>query len=233
MKSLAFAAGLLIAGSAPALAEFQGSVYLGWNDSFNSDATFTGNALNTTVQDIPWLGLSFFKDGGAPYYGLRAGYWLGSDAHWGVFLDYTHAKVRADPNAMVTYTGGTGTIGDIFEQFEFTDGLNVLTLNAFYRTEPMGRFQLYFGAGAGINVPHVEVESATLGIPETFRYQFGGFSAEALAGVDFRITDHLSLFTEYKLIYSNINAPLNGGFNIQTSIFTNQIAAGLSVRLGN
>jgi lipid A oxidase len=234
LKVLSLAAGALVGVSGPALCEFQGSVYLGWNGSFDSDVTFTGNGMNTTFQDVPWQGLSFFNDGGAPYYGARAGYWF--DPHWGVFLDYTHAKVRADPGAMVSFSGtssGTAMIGDVFERFEFTDGINILTVNALYRTDPMGRFQPYFGVGAGFTRPHVEVTSTTLGLPETFQYEFGGMAAEALAGIDFRINDWLSIFTEYKLSYSHIDAPLTGGYNVETSIFTNQIAAGLSFRFGH
>lgn len=235
-RSAAVAIGLVLGAALPAHAEFQGSVYFGWNGSFDSDVTFTGNGMNTTFQDVPWQGLSFFNDGGAPYFGVRAGYWLGSDAHWGVFLDYTHAKVRADPDATVTYSGtssGTAAIEDVFERLEFTDGINILTLNALYRLDPIGRFQPYFGVGAGVNRPHVEVTSAMLGLPKTFQYEFGGFAAQGLAGVDLRITEHLSVFAEYKLSYSMVDAPLTGGYNIETSIFTNQIAAGVSFRLGN
>jgi lipid A oxidase len=220
--------------------EFSLGVYGGWNGSFNSDVRFTDPDTDWTVNSVPWQGLSFLGDGGAPYYGVRGTWW--SDQNWGVMLDFTHAKVRADPNATVNYGGvldggnnsGSGPVSGLFDLLEFTDGINILTINGMYRFRPVGHFRPYVGAGIGINVPHVEVESpGGSPFPRTFAYEYGGFAAQALAGVEVPVGEHFSLFGEYKLSWAGVNAPMEGGYRIHTDIITNHILAGVSVRFGN
>lgn len=242
--SIAVAAGIVaLAATTAARAEFQFGVYGGWNGSFNSDVTFTDPDTNWTVSDVPWQGLSFFGDGGAPYYGLRGTYWQPGPQGWGIMLDFTHAKVRADPNATVSYSGtidggnvsGSGPVGSLFNVLEFTDGISMLTLNGVYRFEPIGYFRPYVGAGVGINVPHVEVTGTgpTSSFGTTFAYEYGGLAAQVLAGVDVPVTKHLSLFGEYKLSWAGVKAPMAGGYTIHTDIITNHLLAGVAVRFGD
>jgi lipid A oxidase len=234
-------AGAVALAATAARAEWQFGAYGGWNGSFNSDVTFTDPDTDWTVSDVPWDGLSFFGDGGAPYYGLRATYWQPGQQGWGVMFDYTHAKVRALADATVSYNGtldgssynGTGTIGGLFDVLEFTDGISLFTLNGMYRFQPVGIFQPYLGAGIGFNVPHVEVTGNSTGFPTTFMYHYGGFAAQVLAGVDVPITKHISVFGEYKLSWAGVSSPLTGGYHIDTDIITNHVLAGVSVRFGN
>jgi lipid A oxidase len=246
MKLLVSAVGIGIAAllvAAPARAEFQIGLYGGWNGTHNSDVTFTGPGTNWTVQSVPWDGLPFTFDGAAPYYGARVIYWPDSMPHWGLMFDLTHAKVRAKADATVNYSGtingnpvnGTDQIGNIFDRLEFTDGFTMLTVNSMYRFEPLGRFQPYVGAGAGISIPHVEVTGAGVasGLPTTFDYAYGGFAAQVLAGVDIEVTRHFSLFTEYKFSWAGINAPLSdSAYRIHTDLFTHHVLFGASVRFG-
>jgi lipid A oxidase len=155
-------------------------------------------------------------------------------------FDLTHAKVRADPNATVNFSGtldgvltpGSGQIGNLFDLLEFTDGFTMLTVNGMYRFEPMGRFQPYLGAGLGITIPHVEVDGGTTPFARTFDYEFGGMTAQALAGVDIQLTKHFSLFTEYKFSWAGIDAPMVDGYRIHTDLFTHHVLLGASLRFG-
>jgi lipid A oxidase len=66
------------------------------------------------------------------------------------------------------------------------DGLNLLTLNALYRMPLEGtKFVPYVGAGAGVNIRHLEV---TRGSGRTFEYQLGGATLQAQAGVAYEFT---------------------------------------------
>lgn len=207
----------LLAALGPARAEYVISAYGGYNFSFDSDVDLIG-APSTRRLDVEWDGRTF--ESGAPFYGVRATAW-GNDLgrpHWGLALDYAHAKVAADP-----LPPGIRTL-------EFTDGLNLLTLNALYRTEPMGRVTPYAGLGLGVAIPHVEFQE--IGGPRTFEYQVAGPAVQALAGADVALTEFLSIFGEYKLSYSHNEADLKGGGSLATDIVTNQIVLGASLRFG-
>ncbi len=116
-----------------------------------------------------WEGKSF---GSPPYYGGRVTWWLENfnKPNWGISLDYTHDKVYADDDTLAK----TG-----WSHFEFTDGLNLITVNGLYRfQDPTRRWTPYLGAGIGVNIPHVEVIR-----PEgkTWAYEFGGVTLQAQA----------------------------------------------------
>ncbi len=231
-----------LTATASAAGEFQVGVYGGWNGTHNSDVTFTDPDTNWTVQGVPWAGLPFTFDGEAPYYGARVTYWPDSLPNWGFMVDLTHAKVRAKAGATVNYNGtidggavgpGSDQIGNLFSLLEFTDGFTLLTVNGMYRFEPMGRFRPYVGVGLGINIPHVEVEGAGV-VPfnRTFDYEFGGMAAQFLAGVDVKLTNRFSLFTEYKFSWAGIDAPMVDGYRIHTNLFTHHVLLGASVNWG-
>ncbi|ALN71289.1 outer membrane protein [Aureimonas sp. AU20] len=207
----------LLATLGSARAEYVISAYGGYNFSFDSTVD-VANAPSTRRLDVEWDGRTF--ESGAPFYGVRATAWANDlgHPHWGVALDYAHAKVAADPLPMGVQT------------LEFTDGLNLLTINALYRADPMGRLTPYAGLGAGVAIPHVEYQEA--GGPRTFEYQVTGPAVQALAGADVSVTDFLSVFGEYKLSYSHNEADLKGGGSLETDILTNQIVLGASFRFG-
>ncbi|GJL94714.1 MAG: hypothetical protein DHS20C05_11190 [Hyphococcus sp.] len=228
--------------ASPAAAEIQLGFHLGWNKTFSSDVTFTGpGTTDFTLEGVPWQGLSLPGDDGAPYYGGRATYWFNNTGPgWGVMLDYTHAKIRADASAMVALTGDTGasgvapgnyTVPVLVDRLEFTDGINLVTLSAMYRFAPTGKLQPYVGFGGGMSIPHVEVTGNSLsGLPTTFEYNNGGLTVQALAGVDFRVTDIFSVYGEYRLNYSPVSASLSDpAFKMETDLLTNQIAFGVSL----
>ena len=157
--------------------------YGGYNTSFDSDVKVKRGGTAITYSDVSWDGASFEMP---PYWGVRRGYWFdGQYANFGMMLDYSHAKVKA---------GLSGTaIGADFSHFEFTDGLNLLTLNGLYRLPLTETFTPYAGLGAGISVPHAETTArsggAFDGMPKTFDYKLGGPMVQAQIGIDAKITE--------------------------------------------
>ena len=150
-----------------------------------------------------------------PYYGFRATWWRTDRFGWGV--EFNHAKVYAD-DATLAANG--------FSRLEFTDGLNLLTANAMYRwPNAQNRFTPYVGFGAGVAIPHVDVETAG---GTTFEYQLTGPAVIWIAGASYAVNDRWSVFGEYKGSYSMNEADLDSGGTLETDIVTNALNLGVS-----
>ncbi|MBL4805858.1 MAG: porin family protein [Rhodobacteraceae bacterium] len=216
MRSIKTLSAALVAVSAvmPAHAENTFSIYGGlqslphsivWGEDQNAaDFNFVAG----------WEGRSFAMP---PYWGARYTHWLNDDWAWS--LDFTHSKAYAD----------AGTLTDSgFSVLEFTDGINVLTVNAIRRFQGQSRLTPYVGFGAGISIPHVEI-TPTTGI-ETFEYQFGGYALQLQLGVDYALNDKWSLFTEYKMNFVMIDVDLVDGGWLRTDLFVNAFNLGVSRR---
>ena len=208
--------------SAPVQAEVQVQVYGGVNANFSSDMQVrrpTVPSANGTY-DVDWEGKSFEMP---PYWGARAIYWLDSNPAWGVAVEFTHSKA---------YAKLKGEVGATFDKLEFTDGNNIVTLNALRRFEPMSFYNIrpYAGFGIGVAIPHVEVEFDGDTGPRTFEYQLAGFAAQGLVGLEMPFGPNWSGFVEAKLSYTHINADLDGGGYVKTDIWSPHFAAGLSYR---
>ena len=200
----------------PAAAEVELSFYSGYQTSPHSRITGNRGASSggTAFSNlIGWEGKSFSMP---PYYGVRATWWRSDDIGFGV--EFSHNKVYA-PNAEMPAG---------FTRLEFTDGLNLLTLNALYRF-PLESLPItpYVGAGVGINVPHVEVYRPS---GRTFEYQFGGATLQAQAGLSYRITDNWSTFVEYKGTYSFVDVDIDNGGSLKTDIITNAVNFGVAYK---
>jgi len=170
-----------------------------------------GNAFNFTAQ---WEGKSFTPP---LYYGLRFTHWYEND--WGVSLDFSHAKVYADTSTLQK----SG-----FEILEFTDGLNILTINALKRYPSISHdWVLYWGVGVGVSIPHVEVKT-TSNVLRTFEYQVAGFAFQGQVGIAYPIVDAWSLFTELKINHTINDVDLYGGGNLQTNITTSAVNFGVN-----
>ena len=197
--------------SAPAFAEATLSIYGGANFSPHSRVKHRSGATTGNVL-VGWEGASFKMP---PYYGVRATWWIDSAPEWGVALDFTHSKVVATP------------LPAGFTTLEFTDGINFLTVNALYRWKLDNGFTPYVGAGVGLSIPHVEVEGPAF-LGRTFEYQVTGLAAQALAGVDYKLDDNWSIFTEVKSTYGVVDAKLFGGDSLSTNIISNQLIFGVT-----
>jgi lipid A oxidase len=205
--------------SAPALAEVQVGVYGGLNTNFDSKGKLTGLGA-TDERTFEWEGKSFQMP---PYWGAQVTYWLNRESSWGLQLDFTHAKAYANLNP-----------ADRYSHLEFTDGNNLLILNLMYRFSPWmgGKVVPFVGIGGGVAIPHVEV---TVKSPasRTFEYQLAGGAAQVLAGLEFKLDESWSIFTEGKLSYSHLNTDLDGGGHFKTYLWSPQFLIGVSYRFGN
>ncbi len=198
-----------------AKAEATFSIYGGHNSSPHSKVKYDLN-LGAGPQDVTvgWDGKSFEMP---PYYGVRGTWWLESNPQFGFAIDFSHAKVYADP-----LPAGLSIL-------EFTDGINLLTANALYRYQNTTRFTPYGGIGVGVSIPSVEVANAAA-TSKTKNFQLGGVAVQGLIGIDARISDNWSLFGEIKSSYTMIDADLNGGGSISTNIISNQIIIGVTYK---
>lgn len=204
----AFLAGIAL----PAAAELELSFYGGLQGALPSDVTIRGDdAIPDTDLNIDWEGRSFEAP---PYYGIRVTSWQSPSFGYGI--DFTHAKIYPE----------SGELPETFERLEFTDGLNTITANAYYRWQnALGDITPYVGGGVGISVPHVEVitpDSSTLG------YQFTGPAATLIAGASMPISGNWSVFGEYKGTFTSNEGDLDTGGTVSTDVFTNAINVGVS-----
>jgi lipid A oxidase len=197
-----------------AMAEIELSFYGGAQAAPHSDVSIFGSpSIPDDDFTAGWEGRSFE----APiYYGIRATWWRNETLGFG--LELNHAKVYADAETL-TESG--------LERFEFSDGINIVTVNVFRRfPEGLGPVTPYVGGGVGVSVPHVEV---TGGTSETFEYQVTGPAVAFVAGASYPISDRWSVFGEYKGTYSMNSADLDGGGTLETDIVTNAFNLGVSL----
>lgn len=161
-----------------------------------------------------WEGRSFEAP---PYYGFRYTRWAYDTVGFG--LEFNHAKVYAD-DATLANSG--------FARLEFSDGLNIVTANA-YRRWPKafldGRVTPYLGGGIGLSIPNVE--ASTPG-GYTFQYQVTGPAVTWIAGAKYSLNDRWGVFGEYKGTYSQNDGELSNGGTLSTDIITNAINLGVS-----
>jgi len=207
------AAFLAFAGATSVSAETELSFYSGFQSAPHSRVE--GNdpggvgAFNFLSE---WEGRPFESP---PYYGFRATWWKNEKLGFGI--DFTHAKVYADDTTLAT---------NGFSRLEFTDGLNILTANVWRRWQRDDRrWTPYVGAGLGLAIPHVDVETAG---GKTFEYQVTGPAAAVVAGVKYDINDRWGIFGEYKGTYSQNEADLTNGGTLKTDIITNSLNIGVS-----
>ncbi|KAJ57115.1 lipid A oxidase [Actibacterium mucosum KCTC 23349] len=201
--------------STPAQAEFELSFFTGTQSAPHSDVS--GNdptGLGAFDFNSGWDGESFKP---APYYGFRAMWWQNENLGYGT--TFTHSKIVAD---------SADQAANGFNRLEFTDGLNFLTANVFYRwPEAQRRWTPYVGAGLGVALPHVDIDTGT---SRTFEYQYAGPTVQVNAGISYALNDRWSIFGEYQGNYTSIDVDLNGGGSLKTDVITNALNAGVSLR---
>lgn len=195
-------------------AEVELSFYGGVQSAPHSRIRGEGGTVDGDSVLIGWEGRSFDAP---PYYGIRGTWWQTERLGYG--LELTHAKVYAPQNER----NAAG-----YDRLEFTDGLNILTANAFLRFPNVSdRITPYVGAGAGLAIPHVDISK---GGARAFEYQITGPAVTVMAGVSYELNDTWSVFGEYKGTYSQNKAELDDGGTIETDIVTNSLNVGVSFR---
>lgn len=210
------ACALFLACSAAPSALAEGSISIFGGANFSPHAGVDYNLGNGTIGKVTpkWDGASFEAP---PYYGVRGTWWLDSMPEIGIALEFTHAKVKADP------------VPAPFTKLEFTDGINFVIANVIYRHPMENGFTPYAGLGAGLSIPHVE--AVVPGVTNTMEYQVTGAAVQGLVGVDYRFDEHWSVFGEFKSTYGQVDADLNGGGNLDTHVVSNQILVGVTYKI--
>lgn len=204
--------------AAPVAAETELSFYLGWQTSPHSrvsgDYPGSGESFDAL---IGWEGRSFEMP---PYYGVRGVWWRSANIGYG--LEFTHTKVYAPEDERED-------IG--FSDLEFTDGLNIVTANAYRRWPGLwvnGKATPFVGAGLGIAVPHVDIDTTT-GIEE-YGFQYTGPAARLSAGISYDLNERYAVFGEYQMTFSSNSVDLPENGSLETDIITNAINVGLTYR---
>ncbi|RMG59427.1 MAG: hypothetical protein D6713_05510 [Deltaproteobacteria bacterium] len=216
------------------------SLYGGLAHTPSSKVTVTEpDGTDLTLHSVTWRDESFQSP---PYYGMRIIIWISRHSPWGIGIDFTHAKIMADLNRSTRVTGvrAGGTVNieepvsNTFKNLAFTHGYNFLTVNAFYRLRNdflppyrKGNLIPYIGGGAGITVPHSEIETSTGSVND---YQFGGLAFQALIGVGIVLGQHFLLQPEYKFSWGNISSDLDNGGEVKLTPLTHHLILGLSYR---
>src|SRR6056297_3574638 len=151
---------------AQAAADFELSVYTGVQSVADSDVEGSDPfGLGDFDFSADWEGRSGETP---PYYGIRGTWWREDDFGFG--LEFTHNKVYASDDTLQD---------EGFDTLEFTDGQNLVTAHVMRRfTDPGRRWTPYVGAGLGVNIPYVEVETDGT---DTFEYQYAGPAATWMA----------------------------------------------------
>ncbi|WP_339108698.1 outer membrane beta-barrel protein [Thioclava sp. GXIMD4216] len=196
------------------MAETDVSVYLGGQSAPHSGVRIRDH-LDLGDRDFTagWDGNSWT----APYYwGARITRW--QDARFGWGAEFTHTKVYAD-RATLAKAG--------MSHFEFSDGLNIATVNVMYRWPGVLRPEVtpYVLGGVGVSIPHVETVTAN---DRTWGYQLGGPAVRLGAGVSYAFTERWSAFGEYQFTWSRNDVDFKQGGSLTTDLVTNAVNIGVS-----
>ncbi len=206
-------------GAGPTLAEAaRGETmvagYFGAPYTYASDIHVVNPASKTdfTVQHAGWDAMPFKSP---IYYGLRVARW-GASNRIGAMLDFTHSKTITRPGEEVELKGlidgapapAKAKIGALFKHMEFSHGHNMVTLNGLFRLASLTpNISPYVGAGAGVSLPHSEIQMTT-DDKRTYEYQYAGPVGQVLAGFEVRL-GMTSLFIEYKFSFAKYMVPLS------------------------
>jgi hypothetical protein len=186
--------------------------YGGMPYTYASDVRLTRPGTDMTVHGVDWEGRPFDNP---IYYGARVARWLPM-SNLGGMIDFTHSKAYSPLDQTVRISGtkdGTALapeakLGERFHKLEFTHGHNMLTLNGLVRL-PFGSAFVspYVGLGAGVSLPHTEVQLKGEGF-RTYEYQYTGPALQFVFGLELRVP-RLSYFVEYKFSFADYLAPLH------------------------
>jgi lipid A oxidase len=220
-----------ILSAAPTTLDITGGVYGGYTATADSDIILRQpNGTDMILKDVSW---NSEADRMPPYHGFRGIWWLPLGRSLGAMADLVYVKTVADRNRTVRQSGtrdgeavpGKEPVAATFRRLEFTDGLNLLTGNIIYRMPFFGRIMPYIGIGAGLSVPHAEVQRHGAS-EKTFSFQLTGVAFHAFFGIEYRIARSGSLFTEYRLSYTGNRVRLVDGGTLRTNMWINHFTAG-------
>lgn len=201
------------ANYAPPTKEMMIAAYGGAPYTYPSRVTLKKDGVHDlTVEGVEWRGEPFIDP---IYYGIRVVNWF-EGGRTGGMLDFTHSKTIGELDKEVVFEGvldgepapGKAKLGKVFRRLEASHGHNMLTLNGMLRLVQLHpRLSLYGGLGAGVNLPHSEIQLMKGG-GRTYEYLYTGPAAQILIGLEFRVP-RMSYFLEYKFTFAQYDVPLS------------------------
>jgi len=209
----AFVLAVYVAAALPVKAEQEISFYAGVQNA--PDSTVKGREPNGTPFhfDADWEGKPFLTPF---YYGIRYANWYDDNNAWSI--NFTHSKAYSDDKTR----DRSG-----FSALQFTHGINPLTVNWMHRFGYVSGFRPYAGLGAGVAIPHTEIQSPSM-LKKTYKYQYGGPAVDFMGGISYPMSNQWLLFAEYSFHYIRLNVDIDGGGNLRTNIKTNALNAGVN-----
>ena len=202
-------------------ANFDVSLYGGFNKAAHSSVTFSNASISYGIEDGKysvngWEGESFESP---IYYGYRLSVNGLENTDLEFAVDFNHSKVKAK------------NLPGNLKRLEFTDGINTLTLLALYKIDSLTAMNIeldpYIGVGIGIAYPHVDIEGAAGTGGKTYDYQRTGPAYQVMAGLRYYLAESWKTFAEYRITYTPMKADLDGGGQIKTDILNNQVSVGV------
>lgn len=215
----------LVLGPRPARAEPFLDAYTGVNFTRDADLRVKqGSSGNDfTVHD---LSFSPRLSDGAPYWGVRAGYFFGEEPAWfGLAIEFFHFKIVGETGDTREISGTrTGQpfdarvpVNTAVQRFESSNGVNYLTLDLLVRRGflvddedyPHGRLQLYAGVGAG---PVITYARSTIdGVSRAAGYELAGAGVQGFAGIRLLLFKNVGIFAEGKYTHADLTVGVKGG----------------------
>jgi lipid A oxidase len=220
LSAMSTAAACLLMHQLPLAAETLFSAYTGTSRTRNSNLRLIqpGAGTDLTLRGVHWDADPFKP---APYYGVRLTHFYDQYQNWGAALDYTHYKMYASTDRVITANGTfrgspvatAAPLNQYVQHFEISHGVNVVSLNGIYRWLDTGlaagRLQPYAGIGLAYYLPHAETTVG--GVPFETGYHGSGFGYQLLAGAQYRVTERTSVFVETKFNSGTAKVDIAGG----------------------
>lgn len=205
-------------------------IYWGWNQSFysKSDIHFKGQNYDFTLQAVvaddkpsPFRANIYLNPGNAtiPQYNFRLGYFI--NEKYSISIGADHMKYVVRPNQTVKingiisqsettyngqYNGADINIQKGFLELEHTDGLNYVNAEL-RRQDKLADWKFLTvnavsGLGAGMLVPRTD--ATLLHFDRHDKFHVAGYGLGGLIGLQFKISNHFFIQSEYKLGYINM-----------------------------
>ena len=158
-----------------------------------------------------------FKNSG--YISTRLGNWVKHQPRWGWGGEINYIPHQAQLNLVDENGSKSSPIELNYYQVMF---------NTYYRWFPsIGglNFEPYLGAGLGIVITKIKLESSNE--EATDKYRYTGFSGQAITGIRLKLMQNLNLALEYKLAYLQSDAELGNNIELNASPTLNLLQLGL------
>ena len=210
-----------------------GGYQWGQNQDVDIDIPINGTPGKSSIKDL--------EVHNGPTFGGRIGSWLKTNPNIGIAIDATHFDSDMDQQSAQfsfmpdpTNQSGPGTIGD----FRVSNTLASIDLIIRHRGE---RFTPYVMAGPGIMFSSIDTNGffTDLVSPKQDDNDVS-FGYKAGAGISFKLSDSMHIFTEYRYIHGSpeytlerTTDPRNSNLvsaDVEIDIDTHMVVGGVSIR---